>query len=231
MNLFERAYLKFTEAAPARLATRMDLMRPSYFADPPLNGQRERQRIVREADRAIDFDEVVETGTFRGATALFFSNLLGCRVHSVELLQRYYGFAERRCASDPNVRLTHGDSREFLRRLAPEIDDHTTLFYLDAHWGADVPRFEELGIVAGWERAVVMIDDFQVPGDPGYGFTHYGGTPLNLDYLPELPGWTRFFPAAPSSEETGATRGCIVLASPALAERVGHLKTLRPAAG
>ena len=207
MNLFERAYLKFTEAAPARLATRMDLMRPSYFADPPLNGQRERQRIVREMDRAIDFDEVVETGTFRGATALFFSNLLGCRVHSVELLQRYYGFAKRRCASDPNVRLTHGDSREFLRRLAPEIDDHTTLFYLDAHWGADVPRFEELEIVACRERAVVMIDDFQVPGDPGYGFTHYGGTPLNLDYLPELPGWTRFFPAAPSSEETGATRG------------------------
>jgi predicted O-methyltransferase YrrM len=230
MNLFERAYLKFTNVAPARLATRLDLMRSSYFADPPLNGQRERQRIVRELARAVDFDEVVETGTFRGATTLFFSNLLGCPVHSAELLQRYYGFAEVRCAADPNTRLWHGDSRELLRRLAPEIDDHSTLFYLDAHWETDVPRFEELEIIARRERAVVVIDDFQVPGDPGYEFTHYGGAPLNLDYLPELPGWWRFFPAAPSSEETGAKRGCIVLASAALTEPVGRLGTLRVAA-
>ena len=230
MNLFERAYLKFTNAAPARLATRLDLMRPSYWADPPLNGQRERQCVVRQLARAIDFDEVVETGTFRGATTIFFSNLLGCRVHSVELLQRYYDFAEVRCAAYPNIRLWHGDSREFLRRLTPEIEDHATLFYLDAHWEADVPRFEELEIVAGRERAVVMIDDFQVLGDPGYGFTRYGGAPLNLDYLPELPGWTPFFPAASSSEETGARRGCVVFASAALAETVGRLGTLRVAA-
>jgi hypothetical protein len=229
MNLFERAYLKFTDAAPARLATRLDLMRPSYWAAPPLNGQRERQRIVRELARAIEFDEVVETGTFRGATTLFFSSLLGRPVHSAELLQRYYGFAEVRCAADPNIRLTRGDSREFLRGLAPQIEDHTTLFYLDAHWEADVPRFEELEIVAGRERAVVMIDDFQVPGDHGYGFAQYGGAPLNLEYLPELPGWSTFFPAVPSSEETGARRGCIVLASASLAEAVERLGTLRAA--
>jgi hypothetical protein len=227
MNLLERAYLKFTGAAPARLATRLDLMRPSYFADPPLNGQLERQRMVRELAGAVDFDEVVETGTFRGATTLFFSNLLGCPVHSAELLRRYYAFAAVRCAADPNIRLMHGDSREFLRGLAPELARHTTLFYLDAHWEADVPRFEELEIVAGRERAVVMIDDFQVPDDPGYGFTHYGGAPLNLDYLPELPGWTPFYPAVHSSEETGARRGCIVLASAAIADRVGLLDSVR----
>jgi hypothetical protein len=227
MNLIERAYLKFTNAAPARLSTRLDLMRPSYWADPPLNGQRERQRIVRELARAIEFDEVVETGTFRGATTLFFSHLLGCPVHSAELLPRYHAFAAVRCAADPSIRLTCGDSREFLRRLAPEIAGHTTLFYLDAHWEADVPRFEELEILAGQQRAVVMIDDFQVPDDPGYGFTHYGGAPLNLDYLPELSGWRSFFPAVPSSRETGARRGCIVLASASLAEAIGRLGTLR----
>ena len=186
--------------------------------------------MVREIVAAIDFDEVVETGTFRAASTLFFSHVTGRPVHSVELLQRYFRYAELRCSEDPNIYLRQGDSRNFLRDLTLEIGDHTTLFYLDAHWQPNVPRFEELEIIsAGWEHAVIMIDDFAVPDDPGYGFARYGDTPLTVDYLPELCGWTRSYPAAPATGETGAKRGCIVLASPALSPFIGKLRTVRPA--
>lgn len=228
MKLSERAYLKISGAMPEAFAARLDLARAARLAGAPLNGQVVRQQIVRDLVDAVDFDEVVETGTFRGATTQFFSHLTGRPVHSVELMPRFHRFAEVRCAGDPGVHLRLGDSRSFLVELARTLGHHTTLFYLDAHWQPDVPRFEEITIIASrWSRAVVMIDDFAVPGDPGYGFTHYDGVPLTIDYLPALPGWHRFRPSAPSTEETGARRGCIVLVSPQLTDLVRGVPSLR----
>jgi len=229
VNLFDRAYLRLTDAAPQSLATRLDQMRALSLGGLPLNGQRHRQQIVRDLVTLIDFDEIVETGTWRGATTLFLSHVSGRPTYSVELLPRYFRFAQRRCSGAHDVHLRLGDSRAFLRELSEQISDHTTLFYLDAHWQPDVPRFEELQIIAGaWRHAVVMIDDFAVLDDPGYGFVRYGETPLTVDYLPALPGWTMSYPVAPSGTETGAKRGCVVLASPELAEVVGRVPTLRP---
>jgi predicted O-methyltransferase YrrM len=230
MKLSERAYLKVSAAMPPALAARLDLARPASLAGPPLNGQRERQRLVRDLLAAVRFDQVVETGTFRGATTLFLSQVSGLPTFSVELLPRFFRFAGWRCGQDPSVHLTLGDSRAFLRDLAAGAAGRTTLFYLDAHWQPDVPRFEELEIIAaGWPRAVVIVDDFAVPDDPGYGFTSYDGTALTLDYLPALPGWARYYPAARSGSETGARRGCLVLAAPEVAAPVEDVRSLRPA--
>jgi hypothetical protein len=232
MDLIERAYIRLTRQLPGRVATRMDLMRVASLAGAPLNGQVKRQEIIRELVMAVDFEQAVETGTFRAASTMFLSHVTGRPVYSVELLTRYFGFARARCSEDSNIHLSLGDSRTFLQHLSDRISGGTTFFYLDAHWGADVPRFEELEIISGaWEHAVVMIDDFAVPDDPGYGCANYGGQDLNVDYLPDLPGWARFFPSAPSSEETGARRGCVVLASPSLIEYAGKVRSLRRADG
>ena len=64
---------------------------------------------------------------------------------------------------------------------------------------------------------MVVVDDFEVPGDTGYTFDDYGpGKRLCVDYLPDVPGWGLFFPSLASAEETGGRRGCAVLVSPAL---------------
>ena len=80
--------------------------------------------------------------------------------------------------------------------------------YLDAHWNDDLPLVEELQIVsAGWPRAVIMIDDFQVPGDAGYGYDDWGpGRALTEDLLPAtaLAGWSLTYPSAASDYETGS---------------------------
>jgi hypothetical protein len=229
MKLPERAYLKLSAVAPPALSARMDMVRATSLAGGALNGQRLRQQIVRHLVATIEFDEVVETGTFRAATTLFFSHLTGLPVHSVELLPRFFRLAETRCSDYPDIHLRLGDSRDFLVDLSREISEHTTLFYLDAHWQPDVPRFEELEIISSaWNRAVVMIDDFAVPDDPGYGFTRYGETPLTIDYLPSLPGWAMFYPAARADVESGARRGCLVLASPDVSGQVDKVPSLRP---
>ncbi|SFE43549.1 hypothetical protein SAMN05216251_10394 [Actinacidiphila alni] len=197
-----------------------------------MNGQTGRQQIFRELVRTIDFQQVIETGTHRGATTEFLAAITGVPVATVELADRYRQFAQARFASNPNVQVSDGDSRDFLRRLSVTRSDALTLFYLDAHWLDDLPLADELRIISGsWSKAVVVIDDFQVPGDAGYAYDDYGpGKALAADYLPdEIRSWTLLYPAMESASETGARCGAAFLASPYLADVVGKLRTLRRA--
>jgi hypothetical protein len=77
---------------------------------------------------------------------------------------------------------------------------------------------------------VIMIDDFAVPGDEGYTYDDYGpGKQLSLRDFPfhKDPRVRVFFPSRHSSRESGARRGCIVLASRALAPALDTLGSLR----
>src|ERR1043166_1061331 len=105
-----------------------------------------------------------------------------------------------------------------LRRLAsmPDLQGRMLFFYLDAHWRDDLPLREEVEIISThWPDALVMVDDFAVPDDPGYGYADYGeGRALTLELIrPALRASPAvYFPAAPSAAETGSRRGCVVLA-------------------
>jgi hypothetical protein len=108
-------------------------------------------------------------------------------------------------------------------------------FYLDAHWNEDLPLADEIDIIFGRSsNAVVMIDDFEVPGDPGFDYDDYGpGKALNAEYiapLAEKHGLAIFYPSVPSREETGRRRGCTVLCKSAfLGRALQHIPLLRQA--
>jgi len=233
--VLERAYEVVAELLPSEVAGRIDLTRPSYRASwgGPLNGQQNRCQIVRDLAKAIDFDRVIETGTYRGTSTEFFSAVFGVPVATVEANTRYFVYSKRRLAVQPDVTVELGDSRAFLRRCADAAGgDKTVFIYLDAHWEEDLPLAEELRIIgASWAQAVVMIDDFQVPGDVGFGYDDYGaGGALVERYLPEasLKGWSLYYPAGASDRETGKKRGSCVLMSPVIAGNA-HIPTLRSA--
>jgi hypothetical protein len=209
------------------LAGRIDALRPS-LREPawgsPLNGQERRRKIVQELARAIQFDRVLETGTFRGSATEFFAAVFGTPVQTVEANREFFAFSRHRLRRKSQITVEFGDSRAFLRRLAatPTARKETVFIYLDAHGEKDLPLAEELSIIApAWTRCVVMIDDFQVPDDSGYGYDDYGpGKALVEDYLPVavLDGWSLMYPSAASAQETGARRGCCVLVTPTLTE-------------
>jgi hypothetical protein len=184
----------------------------------PLNGQHARramfERIIAELPPAF----VVETGTHRGRTTEFIASRVASPIYTVESDRRLHGFARVRLRRFPHVQLVVGDSREWLRRLASDgpARDAVGLFYLDAHGGAELPLHAELDLVcASWTRPIVIIDDFAVPDDSGYRFDDYGQAGcLTLDYIRPLVRrheLTCLFPVCPSSEESGARRGCVVL--------------------
>jgi predicted O-methyltransferase YrrM len=198
------------------------------------NGQRGRQRLFLDLMRAIRFDEIVETGTFRGDTTAFMARRSGLTVFTSESSPRHYGYARARFALDRNIHVACSDSRAFLRAHFGSRDQagNAPFVYLDAHWGPDLPLFEETRILFALVSGVVlMIDDFQVPDDPGYSFDSYGpAATLTLEYLrlKEIPDARIFFPALPSSGEGGARRGCVVLAkSGPMTEALRTIDSLR----
>ncbi len=233
-QLLETTYSRLTNRLPPDLAGRIDLLRPSWRDSwgGPLNGQLRRREIVRDLARRIQFDQVIETGTYRGTSTEFLSAVFGAPVTSIEANPRLFSYSSRRLAAWPEITVEFGDSRAILRRIADGTSDksESVFAYLDAHWEEDLPLSEELEIIAsGWSHAVVMIDDFQVPGDEGYAFDDYGpGKALTADYLPtgSLSGWSILYPLAASQEETGARRGCCVLASSEMS-RVVQVPSLR----
>jgi hypothetical protein len=185
----------------------------------PFNGQERRQEMMRRIASRMELRAVVETGTYLGETCEFMRRAFQLPVYTVEANPRYFFYSRRRFARDPHVHVVRDDSRVFLKRLgqSESFPSSRILFYLDAHWEFNLPLWEEVALIhANWRDSLTVIDDFEVPGDAGYGFDDYGpGKRLSLDCydLASLSGVVLFWPAAPSSAETGHRRGCILVAS------------------
>jgi len=200
----------------------------------PFNGQNFRQRIYSNLIKKISFEAIVETGTYLGTTTELFATS-GLPVYSVEARPRAYAYSSLRfCRRRDRIHLYQGDSREFLRRLVADEDfpKSKLFFYLDAHGLEHLPLREELEIIlTHWREAVVMIDDFKVPGTD-YGYDDYGpGKVLDMSYLEPIQYLQlyAFFPAVDTKQETGKKRGCIVLCrDEALKNALSEIDTLTP---
>jgi hypothetical protein len=187
------------------------------------NGQAARQTLFRNIIANTRPHAIVETGTFFGTTTEFMSQT-GLPIFTIEADPRHYGIARARLWRMRNIQLIYGDSLTALRMLFDgplhPLSDRALFFYLDAHGNLDLPLAEEIDIIfRRCSSAVVMIDDFQVPSDPGYGYDNYGpGKALVSGYIrPAMLAHQlgAFYPCAPSAAETGARRGCVVLAKDA----------------
>jgi len=185
------------------------------------NGQAQRKKIFQEIIQSLDINEILETGTWVGSTTGYLALTSKLPVYTCESNPRFYALSKMRLAKIEGIEFFLGDSRAFLRNRAktPSIE-HFVFIYLDAHWYEDCPLKEELEIIASnWKSFVIMVDDFQVPSDPGYLYDNYAkdygrGVALNLKLIQPVIKKHRlsaFFPAASSMEETGAKRGCVIL--------------------
>jgi predicted O-methyltransferase YrrM len=198
-----------------------------------MNSQSARLELTRQLITQCKIARIVETGTFFGVTTEFFAQY-GVPVTTVENNLNYARHAQERLAGWSNVDLRVEDSVRVLTKLGSDPIDHTvpTLFYLDAHWRSHLPLREEATLaLKHFAKALLLVDDFSVPDDPGYGFDDYGpDMRLTLDYLlqGDLSSLTVYFPSTPSHLETGARRGCVVTTfNPELVAILDQIKMLR----
>lgn len=200
----------------------------------PFNGQKYRQQAFEAIYTKVPFSFVVETGTFRGVTTEYLASQGDVPVFSIESNRRNYGFARARLRRNKKIALYYGDSVQVLRQLFENdvFPEGAGLYYLDAHWDIHLPVKDEVRLIfKANTSAVVMIDDFEVPDDPGYFFDDYGESgSLTVDYLSETIGrlgLVGFFPSCPATQETGKKRGMIVLAKESAAVDLRGIDQLR----
>ena len=204
---------------PARAAARVryTLCGRNYFFPfgSAMNGQTSRLEAARQMLYRCGVRQIVETGTFRGTTTEWLAGF-GLPVVTIEANPRSYYFAKLRLGCFRNVRVEFGSSVTVLQSLVGRIDTSVpTFFYLDAHWEDYLPLGDEMGIILSHFAApLILIDDFQVPGQPGYGYDDYGpGKALTAEYLRRYmpPGMEMFYPSVLAEQETGRRRGWVVV--------------------
>lgn len=201
------------------------------------NGQYRRRELFDALVEKLQPVAVVETGADLGATTEFMARI-GVPVFAVERNLRSYGYARARLWRKYNVALRCGDSREALRAFFAgplrSCTRSSILAYLDprTQWHDDFPLADELEIIFyNCPAALVMIDDFEVPGDEGFAYSNYiPGAALNITYIApvvEAHDLAVFYPSIDSSEETGLRRGCAVLCKAAVADKLQSIPLLR----
>jgi len=201
-------------------AVTLDLLNPElqFRWGGPFNGQAERRATFLEMLDRLRPEALIETGTYRGTSTEFMARHFTGSIHSCEIDRRCFLGSRRRLARFPHVELAQSDSRTFLRYVLARIPHgRPLLVYLDAHWWEDLPLREEIEIIlASGHEAAIMIDDFEVPDDPGYTFDDFGpGKRFSLEMLAFLADHAEplFYPRARAEAETGSKRGAVVIST------------------
>ena len=123
--------------------------------------------LVRALRRELPLRTFVETGTFRGDTAVVAAQEFD-QVTTIELAAQLHARAVARLAPYPNVTARRGSSPDVLRELAPKLANESVLYWLDAHWCGEAtsgekyecPLQQELESIGTLNStSVVLIDD------------------------------------------------------------------------
>jgi len=138
--------------------------------------------IVLPLKERFSVKTVIETGTYKGSTTLWFSDHFQS-VTTIESNATYARDLRKTFGGKHNIRLVNGDSGSVLSKEIPA--EGFVLFYLDAHWGAYWPLHDELVAISQKckGRCVIIIDDFQIPGRADISYDEYNGKPLNWDFV------------------------------------------------
>lgn len=205
-------------AALVKLAAKVELESPELQRcwGGPLNGQEGRRALFFDLMQRVPFAAIFETGTYRGLSTAWFAENFSGPIYSCEKEQLYYLQAKENLKEKTNVHLSLSDSRAFLSASVGEMANRNGFFYLDAHWGVDLPLREEIEIILKSNcHSVIAVDDFRVPGDE-YTFDDYGPERrLSIEILQFLEDsqCRIYFPTLRAADETGAARGVCVITS------------------
>lgn len=129
---------------------------------------------------------IIETGTYQGHTTLLLGELFPSRhIYSCELTNAHYLTAKKNTKNKPNITLFNLSSPQFLNKIIhTNLIGELPLFFLDAHWLDHWPLEKELSIITSrLKTAIIIIDDFKVPGHPRFAYDTYDENACAVDLL------------------------------------------------
>lgn len=186
---------------------------PNYFmriGKGPLNNQNLRKKLVQDLLKSYKPLLIIETGTFLGDTTEFLSKY--SEVVSIEKSKLFYYLSKSRFYNEKQIQIIHGKSESELKKI--KNFEEKTFFYLDAHWGDNLPLvFEIEHITNNYLNYIICIDDFAVPNDSSWSFDSYEGVRLDINLFKNLnlENIKIYFPNYKSALESGEKRGSVFL--------------------
>lgn len=157
-------------------------------------GCADHQRCMGNLISRFGVNYCVETGTLHGWTTAFFAERVK-HVYTIEIEPENLEKAKFHLDGYQNVQIIQGNSVDMLPSIVKSIPTtEKVLFYLDAHWRDYWPLFDELDIIAKHvgPRAIIVIDDFKVPGKE-YTYDTYNGVENCLEAVD--PYLKRIYPS------------------------------------
>lgn len=132
-------------------------------------------------------DTFVETGTYNGNTVVYTAcTYPWIRCLSCEPDPNHFRFAIANTIHLPNVTVYNETSQEFMHRFKDRgVRSDRTLFWLDAHgFGFDWPLRQEVAFITNYfKSALVLIDDFKVPGLDCFGYDVYESQECSFEHI------------------------------------------------
>jgi len=185
------------------------------------NGNVLRAKVVQGIIEAVPCNNLYETGTYHGATAIGAQRYLRLPVWSCEVNPRNYLISRIVTFNMPNIFIFRDDSRNFLHRVCSHLQtvpEARPFFYLDAHENEldtnSLPLKEEIQIIFSLNEFVVMIDDFRIPLMDSFEARMYAGVVIEIKLIKDILTHSRiktcYFPAYHSSQDTGYPCGYCV---------------------
>jgi len=142
------------------------------------HGDRVFQRLIQEIISCLPITSFVETGTYIGdSTAYVASRWSNLSIFTCEINEDFFLKSKHRLKKFKNVELSRTSSEGYLKELVENNRlGKLPLFFLDAHWYDYWPLEDEIYVISfSCPNAIVIIDDFQVPGRPEFGYAIGGG--------------------------------------------------------
>jgi len=144
------------------------------YPDLALHGDRVLRELFPTLISKLHVSSFIETGTFKAATTLFIAQKQkSLPIFTCEVLKEHFNESRWRLRKCQNVTLKKLSSPTFIRELT-EGGRLGTLpfFFLDAHGeGSEyLPLVDEVQKISTLKKAIIVIDDFLVPGQPQFGY-------------------------------------------------------------
>lgn len=135
----------------------------------------------------------VETGTLYGNTTGYVHRAFKTPVFTSEISTTYHTVSKINLLWARGITQYLSDSPDFLRKVCDAtVIGERPMFWLDAHWYENLPLAEELEVIGRQcESAVILIDDFYVPSEPGFRYDEYPTARIDMELVNSSIGMLR----------------------------------------
>ena len=160
------------------------------------------QNTIKEIILSFPISSFIETGTYSGGSTGYIARLKrDIPIFGCEINEKFFKQSKKRLKEFKNVKIIKHSSQKFLKDLIKSRSlGSLPLFFLDAHWQNYWPLEDEISIItSSLGRAIIIIDDFEVPDRPEFKFDKYNDKACGLDLIkPKMDKKNLYYSLFPS---------------------------------